>query len=183
MLLFRKIDETRWFDRRPLESVSVTELNTLDNELSLWMKDENVSELDLGLAFILTQKSFKIIWCVKIPDEAMAASGLRLRQQDSTTPYLNLRPYHTNVLVPTVKELSTLALLIHDLLKDTESNCRLFSETELKMHFYDSLIKNAIEIDFTSKTNQAKWDVAKEMQRTLGPIDFSKLDKVVPRKK
>ena len=183
MLLFRKIDEKRWFDRKPLESVSVTELNTLDNELSVWMKDEKVSDLDLGLAFILTQKSFKDIWCVKIPDEAIAASGLQLRQQDSTTPYLDMRSYHTNILVPTVKELSTLALLIHDLLKDTDSNCRLFCETDLKIHFYDVLLRNDIEIDFTTRTNQTKWDVVKEMQRTLGPIDFPKLDKVVPRKK
>ena len=183
MLLFRKIDETRWFNKKPLESVSVTELNTLDNELSVWMQDGKVNELDLGLAFILTQRCFKDIWCVKIPDAALASTGLQLRQENSLTPYLAMRPYHTNVMVPTIKELSVFAFLLHDLIQDTYNNCRLFTETELKIHFYNVLVKNDIEIDFSIRTNQEKWNAIKEMQQTLGPIDFTKLNKVVPRKK
>ena len=183
MLLFRKIDETRWFDHKPLESESVTELNAIDNELSVWMQDDKVSELDLGLAFILTQRTFKDIWCVKIPDEVLAANGLRLRQENSSTPYLAMRPYHTNVMVPTVNELSVFASLLHGLIQDTDNNCRLFTETELKIHFYNVLVKNAIEINFNIWTNQEKWNAIKEMQQALGPIDFTKLDKVVPRKK
>ena len=171
MLLFRKIDETRWFNKKPLESVSVTELNTLDNELSVWMQDGKVNELDLGLAFILTQRCFKDIWCVKIPDAALASTGLQLRQEN------------TNVMVPTIKELSVFAFLLHDLIQDTYNNCRLFTETELKIHFYNVLVKNDIEIDFSIRTNQEKWNAIKEMQQTLGPIDFAKLNKVVPRKK
>lgn len=111
------------------------------------------------------------------------ANSLLLRQEDSSTPYLAMRPYHTNVKVQTVKELSIFASLLHGLILDTDKNCRLFSETELKIHFYNVLTSNAIQIDFTIKTNQAKWDVIIEMQRTLGAIDFSKLDKVVARKK
>lgn len=183
MLLFRKIDETRWFDRKPLESVSITELNALDNELSVWEQDDKVKELDLGLAFILTQRVFRDIWCVKIPDEVLAAKGLQLRQEDSSTPYIAMRSYHTNVKVPTVKELSIFASLLHDLIQDTDNNCRFFSETDLKIHFYNVLVTNAIEIDFTAWTNLEKWKAIKEIQQTLGTIDFSKLDNVVPRKK
>lgn len=71
MLLFRKIDETRWFGRNSLESLSVTELNTKDNELSVWMDDSKVMAIDLALAFALTQKTIKDMWFVKIPVDCL----------------------------------------------------------------------------------------------------------------
>ena len=132
MLLFRRIDETRWFDKEFLESASVTELSTTDNELSVWINDGSVSELDIGLAYILTQRSFKSIWCVKIPDNALSAKKLLLRQQDSSTPFVAMRSYHTNILVPTVLELADLAEIIYELVKDHNANCKFFTETELK---------------------------------------------------
>lgn len=183
MLLFRKIDETRWFGKEYLESASVTELNTKDNELSVWMYDGNVSELDLALAFSLTQKCFKPFYCVKIPDIELNARGLQLRQEDSTTPYVKMRPYHTNILVPTAIELCDLAGVIHKLFQDAANNCKLFTETDLKVHFYNTLKKNELELDFTKSVNQEKWNTLKEMQKTLGEIDFTNLCNVIPRKK
>lgn len=182
MLLFRKIDESRWAGKAYLSSTSVTELNTLDDELSAWMYDGTVSELDLGLAFILTQKCIRDICCVKIPDSELTAKHLMLRQQNSTTPYVAMRPYHTNIQVPTAIELCDLAGIIYNLYQDHLSNCRYFTETDLKMHFYNTLVNNAIEIDFRSSSNQEKWRVIKEMQKTMGGIDFSILSKVIPGK-
>lgn len=184
MLLFRKIDETRWLGKEFLESTSVTELNTKDNKLSVWMNDGKVSEMDLGLAFILTQSCFKTICCVKIPDEMLKAKKLELEPENSSTPFIAMRPYHANVLVPTVLELSDFAEIIYELVKDQDTNCKFFSETDLKVHFYQTLIKNAIEIDFSIKTNQAKWDVVRETEKSFNSkIDFTKLDKVKPRTK
>lgn len=182
MLLFRKIDEDRWAGRKYLSSISVTELNTLDEELSVWMYDGKVTELDLGLAFILTQKCFRDICCVKIPDAELTAKKLHLRQQNSTTPYVAMRPYHTNIQVPTAIELCDLAGIIYELYQNHGKNCKYFTETDLKIHFYNMLVKNAIEIDFKSSYNQEKWRVIKEMQKTMGPIDFSSLSRVVPGK-
>lgn len=183
MLLFRKVDETRWFGKEFLESASVTELNTKDNELSVWMYDGIVSELDLALAFTLTQKCFKTICCVKIPKAELLAKRLLLRQENSTTPYVKMRPYHTNILVPTAIELCDLAGIIHALFQDAANNCKFFTETDLKVHFYNSLKKDELELDFTKPANQEKWNALKEMQKTLGIIDFTLLSKVTPRNK
>jgi len=181
MLLFRKIDETRWAGKGYLESASVTELNTTDNELSVWMYDGTVEEIDLGLAFILTQKCFKDICCVKIPDAELEAKNLQLRQENSGTPYIEMQPYHTNIRVPTAKELCKLAGIIYELYQDHQNTCKYFTETDLKMHFYKKLAENKIEIDFKSSKNQEKWRVIKEMQSTMGVIDFSKLTNVISK--
>ena len=122
MLLFRKIDESRWFERGLLESASVTDLDTSDNELSVWMQKDGVADIDLGLAFILTQRCFKTICCVKIPDERLEAAGLKTRQQDGDTAYVAMRPYHTNIVVPTVKELALLSEIIYELVHGNDDN-------------------------------------------------------------
>ena len=181
MLLLRKIDETRWFNKEFLETTSVTDLNAADNELSAWMDDGSVSDLDLALAFILTQSSFKTICCIKIPDNALNDKKIQLRQQNSSTPYINMRPYHTNILVPTIVQLADLAEIIYNLIRTSETNYKFFAETDLKIHFYNTLVQNAIEIDFTSKKQYEKWRVIKEMQESLGAIDFTRLTNVIPK--
>lgn len=180
MLYFRKIDETRWFGKQPLESLSVTELSTKDNELSVWMDYKKVFDLDLALAFILTQSCFKDIWCVKIPDEELSKRGIKLRQQDSGTCYERMRPYHTNIVVPTIWELGELASLIHDLVQNPQLNCRFYPESELKRHFYNTLKQDLITLDFNIGNQQNKWIVLREMQKKYGEINFEKLSNVVP---
>lgn len=179
MLLFRKIDETRWFGKGLLESLSVTELNTKDNELSVWMDYRKVFDLDLVLAFALTQSCFKGIWCVKIPEEMLDASGISLHQQDSSTCYIRMRPYHNNIVVPTMWELGAVAEIIHKLVQDTERNCAYYPESMLKKHYYDILKQDLIEINFNDKKNKSKWDALNQMQKEFGDIDFSLLKNVV----
>lgn len=179
MLLFRKIDETRWFGKVLFESLSVTELNTKDNELSVWMDYRKVFALDLALAFALTQNCFQNFWCVKIPEEMLEANGVLLRQQDSSTCYIRMRPYHNNIVVPTMWELGAVAEIIHELVQDAERNCAYFPESMLKKHFYDILKQDLIEIDFNDKKNKSKWEVLCQMQKKFGEIDFSQLKNVV----
>ncbi len=180
MLLFRKIDETRWFEKGPLESLSVTELNTKDNELSVWMDFKKVYDMDLALAFTLTQKCFQNIWCVKIPDEELTKRGLKLRQENSKTCYESIRPFHTNIVVPTIRELGELASLIHELVQDPHKNCRYFSVTDLKIHYYRMVKSDLITINYNERDNKGKWDTLMEVQKKLGKIDFSKLKNVKP---
>ena len=81
MLLFRKIDDKRWFGRRELESVSVSDLANKDNELSVWMDINGATPLDLALAFALTGKSIQGVYWVKIPDGDIESKGLLLRER------------------------------------------------------------------------------------------------------
>lgn len=180
MLLFRKIDETRWFGKRPLESLSVTELNTKDNELSVWMDYRKVYDMDLALAFILTQSCFSDVWCVKIPEERLKEKGIALRQENSRTCFVRMQPFHTNILVPTISELGSLSEIIHDLVQNPEINCRYFPVNDLKAHYYAILRQDLITIDFNMQTNKGKWDVLKEMEKKFGRVDFSQLKKAVP---
>lgn len=181
MLLFRRIDETRWFNKGPLESLSVTELNTKDNELSVWMDYKKVFDIDLALAYILTQGGFKDVWCVVIPEAELEKRGLELRQEDSTTCYERMRPYHTNILVPTIWELGELAGLIHDLVQEPNINCRFYTEPDLKYRYYCMVKQDYIHIDYNKRENVGKWNVLAEMQKKFGKIDFAKLNNVIPQ--
>jgi len=183
MLLFRKIDEQRWFNKKPFESLSVTELNTKDNELSVWMDFKKVFDIDLALAFVMTQNTFRNFWCVKIPDKRLKERGLTLRQQNSTTCYERMQPYHTNIVVPTLWELGSLAELIHELVQEPTENCIFYPESLLKVHYYNIIKQNLITIDFNERCNKGKWDVLNEMQKKFGEIDFSQLTNVVPLNK
>ena len=109
MLLFRKIDENKWFGKQELETISISDLFNKDNELSVWMGINGATELDLALAFAFTGKSIKGVYWVKIPDGEIEAKGLELRQEDSITPFVSLRSNHTNIKVPTLYELGAIA--------------------------------------------------------------------------
>lgn len=183
MLLFRRIDNTRWFGKKYWESLSVTELSTKDNELSVWMDDKKVKAIDLALAYALTQGNIKEVWCVKIPKERLDACGLQLRQENSTTCYKRMQSYHTNILVPTLIELGDLAGIIHNLVQEPEVNCCFFTETDLKNRFYEMVKHDFIEIDFNDKKNQQKWQIIEEREKSLGKIDFGQLTNVKPREK
>ncbi len=180
MLLFRRIDDSRWFGRQYWESCSVTELNTKDNELSAWMDDRKVLDIDLALAYALTQGTIKEIWCVKIPKDRLDSCGIRLRQENSTTCYKRMQSFHTNMVVPTLLELGELAGIIYDLVQDPVANCLFFTETDLKNHFYQMVKQDLIEIDFNDKKNQQKWNLLRECEKTLGTIDFTQLKNAQP---
>lgn len=180
MLLFRKIDDKRWFGKKELETVSISDLSNKDNELSVWMDINGVTELDLALAFVLTCKSIQGVYWVKISDEDIKEKGLGLRQEDSTTPFVSLRPHHTNIQVPTLYELGAVAEVIHKLVKDPDANCKFISETDLNDRFYDAVKGGLIEIDFSDKYHKAKWDTIRRLEKMKGKIDYSKLQSVTP---
>lgn len=182
MLLFRKIDDKRWFGRRELESVSVSDLANKDNELSVWMDINGATPLDLALAFALTGKSIQGVYWVKIPDGDIESKGLELRPQDSSTPYVSLRSNHTNIKVPTIYEMGSVAEIIYELVQDPNANCRFISETELNDRFYEAIIGGLIEIDFTDKSQQAKWDTLKRLEKEKGRIDYTQLKTVIKGK-
>ena len=183
MLLFRRIDNTRWFGKGYWESLSVTELNTKDNELSVWMDDRKVNAIDLALAYALTQSTIKEVWCVKIPKESLDACKLQLRQENSTTCYERMQSFHTNIVVPTLIELGDLAGIIYQLVQNPMSNCCYFTETDLKNHFYKMVKLDFIVIDFNDKKNQQKWQIIEEREKALGKIDFGQLKNAKPRAK
>lgn len=181
MLLFRRIDNTRWFGKGYWESLSVTELNTKDNELSVWMDNSNVEAIDIALAYALTQGTIKEVWCVKIPKEQLDIYNLKLRQQDSNTCYERMKSFHTNIVVPTLIELGDLASIIYELVQDPLANCCLFTETDLKNHFYEMVKLDFIVMDFNDKKNQQKWQILVEREKALGKIDFSQLKNSKPK--
>ena len=57
MYYIRKIEEGQWVDRQLHDAVSISDLRTLDNDISVWKDDGSVDVIKLALAFSLCTKN------------------------------------------------------------------------------------------------------------------------------
>lgn len=157
----------------------ISDLRTLDNDISVWKDDGNVEVVKLALAFSLCTKNIKDLWCVKIPDKALG--NFKFHHAPSSTPYLQCRSLHTNIVIPTLYEMGDLAEIIHQLIKDCKQI--YVSEQEQKECFYEAIKADEIEMDFNDRRNQNFRKALSEMETIYGEIDFSQLHNTKDTKK
>lgn len=177
MYYIRKIDQCLWKDKCALDAVSISDLSTKDNDISVWIDDDTPNEhIRLALAFILQTPKICDLFILRIPDSEIKAKGLNFNKVPSGTPYVPKRGLHTNICVPTLYELGDLADIMHTLV---EQNQMVYvSEQELKEAFYQAVKNNEIEIDFNDKRYRPFRKPLREMElQYKSPIDFNVSDK------
>lgn len=179
MYYLRKIEEGQWFGKQLHDAVSISDLRTLDNDISVWKDEGNVGVIKLALAFSLCTKNIKDIWCVEIPDDTL--SNFKFHQLPSGTPLLSCRSLHTNIIIPTLHEMGDLAEIIHKLIKDDKQI--YVSEQEQKECFYNAIKADEIEMDFNDWRYQKFRKALSEMEEIYGQIDFSQLQNAKDLKK
>ena len=176
MYYIRKVEKTKWNDKILHDSVSISDLSTDDNDISVWMDDDSKDRYKhLLLAFVLTTGKIRDLYYVRIPDVDVIKKGLGFHLVPSATPYINMQSLHTNIVVPTLYELGDLAEIIYDI--TTAGNQQYIAEQELKELFYDAVKNDLIEIDFNNKKYQGFRKPLREIEKQKGDIDFSKLKK------
>ena len=116
---------------------------------------------------------------MKIPDKAL--DKFKFHYAPSSTPYLQCRSLHTNIVVPTLYEMGDLAEIIHQLIKNGEQI--YISEQEQKECFYNAVKADEIEMDFNDWKNQNFRKALTEMEGIYGQIDFSQLQNAKDSKK
>ena len=116
---------------------------------------------------------------VKIPDKAL--DKFKFHYAPSSTPYLQCRSLHTNIVVPTLYEMGDLAEIIHQLIKNGKQI--YISEQEQKECFYNAVKADEIEMDFNDWKNQNFRKALAEMEGIYGQIDFSQLQNAKDSKK
>lgn len=168
------MEKEKWDGKILHDSVSISDLSTNDNDISVWMDDDSKDRYKhLLLAFVLTTGKIRDLYYVRIPDVDVSKKGLGFNLVPSTTPYINMRSLHTNIVVPTLHELGDLAEIIHDI--TSAGNQQYIAEQDLKELFYEAVKKDLIEIDFNDKKCQGFRKPLREIERQQGEIDFTKL--------
>lgn len=182
MFYLRKIEESQWYGKQLLDSVSVSDLRTADNDISVWQDDGSPGLfLKLALAFTLTTGRISDMWCVNIPDNKLTKYSFH--PQPSSTPYLPMQVLHTNIVIPTLYEMGDLAEIIFNLI---QNNKQIYvTEQELKECFYNAIAADEVLIDFNDRRYRSFRKPLADIEKTKGNIDFSKLKnakEVVKRK-
>lgn len=177
MYYIRKIDQSLWKDKQALDAVSISDLSTKDNDISVWIDDDTPNEyIRLALAFILQTPKMGDLFILRIPGDMIKAKGLDFNIIPSGTPYVPKRSLHTNICVPTLYELGDFADIMHTLVE--QDKMVYVSEQELKEAFYQAVKNNEIEIDFNDKRYRPFRKPLREIEtQKKSPIDFSVSDK------
>lgn len=172
MYYIRIIDWEKWNEKQLFDVLSISDIITKDGEASVWMDDESPDRLlDLLLAYSLTHSKVKDLYYVMIPDEMAKAKGLMFRQEDSGTPFMEMRSKHTNITTPTLYELGYLAEAVYESIKAGHLN--YIAEVELSDRYYEMLKADKLEINLSEK-GMGKWkDLYQKISKEKGRIDFS----------
>lgn len=177
MYYIRKVERTKWNGRDLHDSVSIGDISTNDNDISVWADDNSTDEYKrLSLAYALTIGKICDLYCIRIPDQALTAKKLAVEYKTSSTPYITQQAKHVNIKVPTLYELGDLAEIIHDEVVDLKME--YISEQELKEIFYQAVQNDEVQIDFNDKKYRSYRKPLADIERQKGLIDFTKLSNV-----
>lgn len=136
MYYLRRINETKWEGRPNLDAVSISDLSTDDNDISVWEvsdKDKDLNTIALSLA--MTKNRIKDMVVVILESENLKKLGLHMNPKPGDSKFVEMNNCHNNIKVPTFWELGFLSEYIHDLVSNEQYV--YFAEDELKAFLYD----------------------------------------------
>ena len=122
-LLLRKIRRLRWIGENTphwvssddLPAAPLTDLNAVDNTLSVWSVTEDRSNLEDVLAALASNcDNLTHIDYALFSEKAVAESGLSLRRTEGGTPHSRANGWHREIVQVTAKKLVALAKAIYD---------------------------------------------------------------------
>lgn len=161
MLFIRKIKESSWFDgQKPLDSDSVSDINTTNHELSVWKVADDKSNLDnIILALALTRNETYGFYFVYINDEKLAEEykwEVPICEQDGNTAYQAMKGEHKNLILNNIWDQGFLAEHIYNLLQN-EKNYGYYDEPKLLSLLSRAIIDGRITEDELKNNNMGKW--------------------------
>lgn len=135
MYYLRSIKPEKWEDKKCLDAVSVSDLATEDNDISVWQINDMTELEEAGLTIAMTKNCIKDVNVVIMEEKRLKDLGLEITNQPGESRYAEKNDTHRNIFVPTLWEIGYLSEYIHDLLQD-EKNFHYFAEEELKETLY-----------------------------------------------
>lgn len=172
MWYIRKYNPLLWNGKCCLDAVSLSDLSTEDNDISIWKVLSNKSNIeDIALAMAMTRDKFKDFYVVFLDPNSVSSLGLGMHPAPGNTRYVAMENEHDNIVVPTFWEIGFLSEHMHSLVNDS-SKIRYFSEPELQEFLYNAVRAGKIDksIIMTDKNYKRYKQVLQELELKLGTI-------------
>lgn len=155
MFYLRRIEPILWEGKQNLDAVSVSDLKTEDNDLSVWEINDMDELEEVGLTIAMTKSSLKDFNVVILEDKELTKLGLKITSQPGTSRFAEKNGSHKNISVPTFWEIGYLSEYIHNQLHD-EKNFHYFAEPELKETLYKVAKNGSMNYDFMADNSEKK---------------------------
>ena len=172
MWYVRKYDPLLWNGKCCLDAVSLSDLHTEDNDISIWKVLSDKSNMDdIALAMAMTRDKFKDFYVVYIAPSEVNRLGLKMNPKPGNTRYIAMQNEHDNIIVPTFWEIGFLTEHMHFLVNDP-IKIRYFSEPELQEFLYNAVKagKLAKSTIMTDKNYKKYKQPLQEMEKIYGAI-------------
>lgn len=122
---------------------AVTSLKTQNNELSVWVVDEEANLDDIALAIALRKDKIAGLYVVKLPiDKISKCLRIHVEPSDGETKYEEIKHKHRNFCCLRLKQLGKISKLIH---KNRNNNIKYYSEVELKQGLLHAIAEHKID--------------------------------------
>lgn len=155
MYYLRRIKPEKWEDKGCLDAVSVSDLATEDNDISVWQINDMNELEEAGLTIAMTNNNLKDVNVVIMEDKRLKELGLEITDQPGESRYAEKNNSHKNISVPTFWEIGYLTEYIHDQLQD-EKNFHYFAEEELKETLYKVAKEGSMNCQFMADKDGSK---------------------------
>ena len=134
MLFVREIERDKWLERAELDSVSVSDLQTPDNDISVWEVQSNLSDIDdVALAVMMRRDRVQEITMVYLDSDELAQKyNIGMNKLEGNSYFAEMNSKHSNFMVPTFWEMGYLTEHIQEKLKNPDVNIKYYSEPEMK---------------------------------------------------
>lgn len=140
MVYAREIDSISWKNKPSLDAVSVSDLQTKDNEISVWEVDTEPSNIDdVALAVMMRRDRVCEVNMVLMDSVVLATDySIQMHQTPGNSIYTKMNGKHNNFVVPTFWEMGYLTEYIQREVKSDLSGAIYYSEPRMKI-----LLRNA----------------------------------------
>lgn len=114
MVYIRKIEEFRWRNPHFYDSDVISDLVTIEHDLSVWCYDDGNEDVrnKALLAMIMSRSEFKDFFYVELTDRDLRRCHFSLNAKDGDTQFAKYKNLHRNIEVKSVLGLAALAWIV-----------------------------------------------------------------------
>ena len=174
MVFLRKIAEGGWFGKSSLDSDSISDLGTINHELSVW-KVSNKNDIshvdDIALAMALTRTKIEEMYLIFLDLNIIEQKHkwkISLKDQAGDTRYTIMQNEHVNLILTSFWEQGFLAEYICDIVKSNSKDIIYYAVPKLEKLAYDAVFNKKLTLDDIEKTQWKKR--VKELEKIYGAI-------------
>lgn len=173
MYYFRRINPDAWENRPADDADSISDLGTINHELSVWEVQEDLSDLlDMALAYAMTRdKREGLTYALLNPDEIERQQNwkVEIQSQASDTLYTKKKDHHKNFMLHNLNDMGRMALHINSLVaSENKERVGYIDEITLENHLKTKIASNEIteaEISLKGRWKKVLNDYKKEQSQ------------------